>query len=84
MAIVILNQNGNMEDLELKNSPSAQILTVLKYKKLFKVVIINTIDNLSYYAQASLKRTMEKYADTCKFIFISNQLSKINEPLKSR
>jgi DNA-directed RNA polymerase subunit M/transcription elongation factor TFIIS len=32
MAIVILNQNGNMEDLELKNSPSAQILTVLKSK----------------------------------------------------
>ena len=27
---------------------------------------------------------MEKYADTCKFIFISEQLSKIIEPLKSR
>jgi replication factor C subunit 3/5 len=27
---------------------------------------------------------MEKYADSCKFIFISNQLSKIHEPLKSR
>ena len=27
---------------------------------------------------------MEKYADNCKFIFISNQLSKIHEPLKSR
>ena len=48
------------------------------------MVVINLIDNLSYYAQASLRRTMEKYANTCKFIFISNQLSKINEPLKSR
>jgi replication factor C subunit 3/5 len=48
------------------------------------VVIIDKIDDLSYYAQASLRRTMEKYANTCKFIFISNQLSKINEPLKSR
>ena len=27
---------------------------------------------------------MEKYADTCKFIFICDQLSKIIEPLRSR
>lgn len=32
MAIVVLNQNGNMEDLELKNATTAQILTVLKSK----------------------------------------------------
>jgi replication factor C subunit 3/5 len=61
-----------------------EILNVLKYKHLYKIVVINLIDNLSYYAQASLRRTMEKYADSCKFIFISNQLSKIHEPLKSR
>lgn len=61
-----------------------EILHVLKYKHLYKIVVINLIDNLSYYAQASLRRTMEKYADSCKFIFVSNQLSKIHEPLKSR
>lgn len=32
MSIVVLNQNGNMEDMELKNSTTAQILTVLKSK----------------------------------------------------
>jgi len=59
-------------------------LNIFKYKKLFKVVIINKIDNLSYSAQASLRRTMEKYADICKFIFIGDQLSKVIEPIRSR
>ena len=62
----------------------AENLSIFKYKKLFKVVVINKIDNLSYSAQASLRRTMEKYADICKFIFICDQLSKVIEPLRSR
>ena len=62
----------------------AENLSIFKYKKLFKIVVINKIDNLSYSAQASLRRTMEKYADICKFIFIGDQLSKVIEPLRSR
>jgi replication factor C subunit 3/5 len=86
---IIIEPNNNGFDKYLiqeiiEDYAKTEILSILKYKKLFKVVIINLIDNLSYYAQASLRRTMEKYANTCKFIFISNQLSKINEPLKSR
>ena len=68
----------------IQDYAKTNILHILKYKKLFKVVVIDKIDNLSYYAQASLRRTMEKYANTCKFIFICDQLSKIIEPLKSR
>jgi replication factor C subunit 3/5 len=60
------------------------LLNIFEQSKLFKIVIINKIDNLSYYAQASLRRTMEKYSDKCKFILISEQLSKIIEPLRSR
>ena len=86
---IIIEPNNNGFDKYLiqeiiEDYAKTEILSILKYKKLFKVVVINLIDNLSYYAQASLRRTMEKYANTCKFIFISNQLSKINEPLKSR
>jgi len=86
---IIIEPNNNGFDIYLiqeiiEEYAKTEILSVLKYKHLYKIVIINTIDNLSYYAQASLRRTMEKYADTCKFIFISNQLSKIHEPLKSR
>jgi len=50
----------------------------------FKVVIINNVDNLSYYAQTSLRCTMERYQSNCKFILCSYQISKIIEPLRSR
>ena len=68
----------------IQNYAKSELLNIIKYRKLFKIVIINKIDNLSYYAQASLRRTMEKYSNTCKFILISDQLSKIIEPIRSR
>jgi len=86
---IIIEPNNNGFDKYLiqeiiQEYAKTENLTIFKYKKLFKIVIINKIDNLSYSAQASLRRTMEKYADTCKFIFICDQLSKIIEPLRSR
>jgi replication factor C subunit 3/5 len=86
---IVIEPNNNGFDKYLiqeiiEEYVKTEILQVLTYKHLYKIVIINTIDNLSYYAQASLRRTMEKYADSCKFIFVSNQLSKVHEPLKSR
>uniref|UniRef100_A0A6C0J633 AAA+ ATPase domain-containing protein n=1 Tax=viral metagenome TaxID=1070528 RepID=A0A6C0J633_9ZZZZ len=86
---IVIEPNNNGFDKYLiqeiiQDYAKTEILTILKYKKLFKIVVIDKIDNLSYYAQASLRRTMEKYANICKFIFISNQLSKIIEPIKSR
>jgi replication factor C subunit 3/5 len=50
----------------------------------FKLVLINNMHNLSYHAQTSLRRTMEIYAKTCRFIMITNSLSKVIEPLRSR
>lgn len=59
-------------------------LRVFTAKKSFKTVLINNIDNLSYYAQTSLRRTLEKHSGTCKFIMWSRSLSKVIEPLRSR
>jgi replication factor C subunit 3/5 len=86
---IIIEPNSNGFDKYLiqeiiQDYAKSELLTILRNKKSFKIVIINKIDNLSYYAQASLRRTMEKYSDTCKFILISDQLSKIIEPLRSR
>ena len=86
---IVIEPNSNGFDKYLiqeiiQDYAKTELLNILKYKKLFKVVVINKIDNLSIYAQASLRRTMEKYANTCKFIFICNQLSKIMEPIRSR
>jgi len=86
---IVIEPNSNGFDKYLiqeiiQDYAKTELLNILKYKKLFKIVIINKLDNLSYYAQASLRRTMEKYSDSCKFIFICDQLSKITEPIRSR
>jgi len=86
---IIIEPNSNGFDKYLiqeiiQDYAKLELISILKYKKLFKVVVINKIDNLSYYAQASLRRTMEKYANKCKFIFICDQLSRVIEPIRSR
>lgn len=68
----------------VKEYARLQVLNVFKHKKTFKVVLINNVDNLSYYAQTSLRCTMEKYVRTCKFILCGYQISKVIEPLRSR
>lgn len=86
---IVIEPNSNGFDKYLiqeiiQNYAKTELLNILKHKRLFKIVVINKIDNLSNTAQASLRRTMENYADTCKFIFICDQLSKMIEPLRSR
>jgi replication factor C subunit 3/5 len=86
---IIIEPNSNGFDKYLiqeiiQDYAKTELLNIMRYKKLFKIVVINKLDNLSYYAQASLRRTMEKYSDTCKFIFVCDQLSKIIEPIRSR
>lgn len=59
-------------------------LNVFTVKKVYKTVLINNVDNLSYYAQTALRRMMEKYSDTCRFILWCRSLSKVIDPLVSR
>ena len=86
---IVIEPNSNGFDKYLiqeiiQDYSKSNMLNILKKNNNFKIIIINKIDNLSYYAQASLRRTLEKYSHTCKFIFVSEQLSKIIEPLRSR
>lgn len=86
--IVIEPTNTNFDrhlvtDLVMNFAKSVP-LNVFKSKRTFKTVLINNIDNMSYYAQTSLRRTMEKYSKTCRFIMWCHSLSKVIDPLKSR
>ena len=86
---IIIEPNSNGFDKYLiqeviEDYSISENMKVLQNEKLFNVIVINKIDNLSYYAQASLRRTMEKHSSNCKFILISNQISKIIEPIRSR
>jgi replication factor C subunit 3/5 len=50
----------------------------------FKTIIIYNIENLANNSQAALRRTMELYAKSCRFVMICNNLTKIFDPLRSR
>ncbi len=50
----------------------------------FKILVLDEADNMTGDAQHALRRTMEKYTGTCRFVLCCNYSGRIIEPIQSR
>ena len=57
---------------------------IFKSKHNFKIIVIYNTHKMLSSVQFSLRRTIEKYSDTCRFILITDSITKIIKPLISR
>jgi|SRR3989344_1652377 len=84
---IIINPKGNNFDRYLvqniiKVYAKNKVLDVFNTKLKYKIVVIHNAHKLSHIAQASLRRTMERYNYNCRFIMTCDKL--LMKPLQSR
>ncbi len=65
---------------QIKEFAKLKSLTDLPYK----IICLDEADSLTKDAQQALRRTMEKYSASCRFILACNEISKIMDPIQSR
>lgn len=91
----ILGENARDYTLELNASDERGIGMVREKVKRFtrtagfaeipfKVIILDEADEMTGDAQTALRRIIEDAAETCRFILIANNISKIIDPIQSR
>lgn len=79
--VMILNMSDEgIDAVRDKIEPAARLTPNGKYR----IFVLEEMEQMNHKAQASLKRTMEDYADNARFILTSNEPHKILKPIISR
>ncbi len=94
LARELYGENFERNFLELNSSDERGIDVVrntikdfartLSFDAPFKIIFLDESDALTPDAQQALRRTMERFTKTCRFILSANYSSRIIEPLQSR
>ncbi len=50
----------------------------------FKIIFFDDAESLTYESQQALRRMMERYSHTCRFIFSTTQITRLIPPIRSR
>jgi replication factor C small subunit len=80
-------QETNASDERGINIVRGRIKDFARIKSLgadFKIIFLDESDALTPEAQQALRRTIERFSDSCRFILSCNYSSKIIEPIQSR
>ncbi len=99
-ALVIANEiygensvKGNFLELNASDDRGIDVIRtkIKEFAKLkslvnipYKIIYLDEADSLTKEAQQALRRTMEVYSETCRFILACNEMSKIIDPIQSR
>lgn len=70
--------------IDVVRSTIKEFARTLAFNADFKVIFLDECDALTTDAQQALRRTMERYSKTCRFILSCNYSSRIIEPIQSR
>ncbi len=84
---VTLTLNASSKDRGIdviKNRVKQFASSEVEIGKSLKIVFLDEADGLTPDAQKALKNTIETYSAKCRFIMTANEVSKINDALRSR
>lgn len=70
--------------IDVVRSTIKEFARTLAFNADFKIIFLDESDALTADAQQALRRTMEKYTKTCRFILSCNFSSRIIDPIQSR
>ncbi|MDD5162964.1 MAG: replication factor C small subunit [Candidatus ainarchaeum sp.] len=80
----VLLHNSDSRGIDVVRGTIKDFARTLAFNANFKIIFLDESDALTTDAQQALRRTMEKFTRTCRFILSCNYSSRILEPIQSR